>query len=371
MKVFRKRFYIIVPLLATTLTLLFIEAGLSIFYPIPYSMERDMFYIPDEFTGYKIRPHINIEYYQNGILTTTNGHGHRDDEVSIAPSPNKLRILAIGDSFTVGANVSQEKAFPQQLETLLNEKDSVEVINTGVGGWSPFQYAQYYQHYGRSFNPDLIMVGFYVGNDTYDQLNKVEQLPTAIMGRRVSRSNSLKLAIELKVLLYENSHIARLIMNGKKPTTVDFTRDNCEDFTKQYINIQKSNIYNYLKENRKISSQNSINQILRIKELAKNDSTPMLVVLIPDENQVNKNLQNLILSENELINFDFNMPQSLLKRQFEENNIPVLDLLPAFLANKQCLYMNDTHWNNEGHKLAASLIYEKFTNEKQYKKFFN
>ena len=53
------------------------------------------------------------------------------------------------------------------------------------------------------------------------------------------------------------------------------------------------------------------------------------------------------------------MPQSMLKDLFAQNDIQVIDLLPAFLGDERCLYMNDTHWTGEGHELAATVIYEK------------
>lgn len=47
----------------------------------------------------------------------------------------------------------------------------------------------------------------------------------------------------------------------------------------------------------------------------------------------------------------------MLSALFSERHIPVIDLLPAFLADPRCpLYMNNTHWNPAGHVLAAETI---------------
>lgn len=366
----RKSFYVIVPLLSTILTLVCVEASFELFYPIPYSLERDSYYGPDQFTGYKLNPNFNpdgVEYFQHGIVAKTNSHGHRDDEVSLAHPPDVFRLLVLGDSFTMGANVPQDKVYPQRLEKLLNTNSTIpiEVINTAVGGWQPFQYAQYYEHYGRKFKPDAILIGFFVGNDTYDPMNSLEQTRTAVMGRRVSREAAARRSIRFKIFMYEHSHIVRLVMNRKRPVTVDFSRKDCQDFSTQYLTIQQARLRNYLKrdERRYQLAQNSVAQILQIKALADEENIPLVVLLIPDETQINPSLRAALLPEDELSKFDFGMPQSMLKEIVTQNDIQVVDLMPAFLADPQCLYMNDTHWAVVGHELAATVIYEKLIND--------
>jgi hypothetical protein len=111
---------------------------------------------------------------------------------------------------------------------------------------------------------------------------------------------------------------------------------------------------------RKEKAQASVNQIRRIKDRA-GDFTPVVVALLPDENQINQALQKRILPANEVSEYDFKMPQSMLTGMFGDAGIPTIDLLPAVLADRRCLYMNDTHWTPEGHELAASVILEQLT----------
>ena len=63
-------------------------------------------------TGYRLKPG-GVGYFQQGIAANANSHGHRDDEVCISKRPDIFRLLVLGDSFTVGANVTQEDAYPQ------------------------------------------------------------------------------------------------------------------------------------------------------------------------------------------------------------------------------------------------------------------
>jgi hypothetical protein len=47
--------------------------------------------------------------------------------------------------------------------------------------------AQHFAREGFRFEPDLVLVGFFVGNDTYGSALSVRSLPTSVGGRRISR----------------------------------------------------------------------------------------------------------------------------------------------------------------------------------------
>jgi lysophospholipase L1-like esterase len=269
----------------------------------------------------------------------------------------------LGDSFTVGTNVSQEEAYPEVLETLLNAHGNtpVEVVNAGVGGWSPLQYAEYYEHYGQDFTPDLVLVGFFVGNDTYDTPSSPDQLDTAVLGRRVTQEAANSRAIDLKIFLYEHFNIARMIMNIGRPTQEEFSRKDCGDFTEQYLNIQRYRLFHNhgpRSASQEAKVQNSIDQIVRIQQLAARHGASVVVALIPDENQINTSLQRALTSEKELAKLDFEMPQAMINDKLTQAGIPVIDLLPTIRRDPRCLFMNDTHLTTEGHALVASTIYE-------------
>lgn len=322
-----------------------------------------MYFVPDPYTGYRLQPN-SIGYYQDNTPTIINSNGHRDDESNPEKDKGVFRILVLGDSFTMGVNVRQEETYPQILERTLNEQfkeTRIEVINAGVAGWEPFQYAQYYEHYGRQFKPDLILIGFFVGNDTYNQISDVSQTATAVSGRLITRQDAANTSIGLKVFLFEHFHLARLILHKGQPLTQKFTRVNCQDFTKEYLMIQTQRMENHLKrdQNRLNLAKNSVYQILKVKRMADPEHIPVVVVLLPDENQINLGLQQKILTEDEFVNYDFDMPQSMLIEMFQYVGISkVINPLPEFKKDSGCLYMNDTHFSPAGHELAAKVIFE-------------
>ena len=201
-----------------------------------------------------------------------------------------------------------------------------------MGGWEPFQYAQYFEHYGHQFEPDLILVGFFVGNDTFNAYTNAGQLLTAILGHRVSRDAAARPFIKLQVILYDHSNLARLVLNRGPLAYGTYYRKQCDDFTEQYLAIQRDRMPNHLRDSsvQRDMARNAVNQIHRIRDLS--GGTPVVVALLPDENQVNQTLQKQILSANQISEYDFRMPQSMLIEMFREIGIPTIDVLPAVLG---------------------------------------
>ncbi len=86
-----------------------------------------------------------------------------------------------------------------------------------------------------------------------------------------------------------------------------------------------------------------------------------MIVIIPDEVQVNQQLQTQVITALKMKpeTFDFSMPNQRLSQALTMLNINHLDLYPAFLqasTEKRLYKPNDSHWNIAGNQLSASLI---------------
>lgn len=345
-------------------TLLAIEFALSVFYPIPFSIERNMYFVADPYTGFRLKPN-SVGVFSEGIPALTNSNGHRSDEIEPFKPVGVQRILVLGDSFTVGASVEQSETYSSVLQQLLNldpqraEGTSLrtrfEVINAGVGGWHPFQYAQYYQHYGPELQPDWVIVGMFVGNDVLKVVGSVDRLMTAVMGRRISRKAAADPLIRWRIALHEHSHLGRLVLHQARPE-FSYRREGCSEFPDFLLRIERGrrNVHRKDSPELAVKVSRAVRQIARIKALADQAKVQLLVVLLPDENQINPALQKAIFPEPE--NYDLGLPQSLLVEQFAAAGIEVLDLLPSFRADRRCLFQNDTHLTAEGHALVAEHI---------------
>ncbi len=97
-----------------------------------------------------------------------NSLGFRDEEVAMPKPVGVLRILALGDSFTMAMGVPVEQGYAEQLERMLSAEAGrrVEVVNTGVGGYNTAQELAFLDARGLDLEPDMILLGFQVNDVT-------------------------------------------------------------------------------------------------------------------------------------------------------------------------------------------------------------
>jgi lysophospholipase L1-like esterase len=90
----------------------------------------------------------------------------RSPHERIARLPGVRRILALGDSFTWGLYIADsDSTWPARLERRLEAP--VEVINMAQRGWTTANEAEFLDRLGWQFDPDLVIVQFYL-NDAYE-----------------------------------------------------------------------------------------------------------------------------------------------------------------------------------------------------------
>ena len=107
-----------------------------------------------------------------------NSHALRDREFEYAHDA-AYRILLLGDSFPQGLQVELDETFPKQVERRLNAAAPagrrIEVINTGVGGYSTTNELLFYRSEGRKYRPDLVLLAFNTENDAMENSRPLVQ----------------------------------------------------------------------------------------------------------------------------------------------------------------------------------------------------
>lgn len=100
-----------------------------------------------------------------------NSQGMRADrDFAYEKPPGKLRILSLGDSFTIGYEVELEECFSSVMEReLIAMGYDVEVINAGVSGYSTAEECLYLERELIKYDPDLVLVSYY-SNDVRDNV---------------------------------------------------------------------------------------------------------------------------------------------------------------------------------------------------------
>jgi len=96
-------------------------------------------------------------------LIRINSLGQHDTELPIVKPASEWRMLLIGDSVTMGDQVTYAETFAAQLEERLRRGEPAfpeyQVVNTGVHGYASFQELEMLRE-SLALDPDLIVVGF-------------------------------------------------------------------------------------------------------------------------------------------------------------------------------------------------------------------
>ena len=113
--------------------------------------------------GWVNKPDVYIEnMYGPGLHLETNAQGFRNTEDFTATSPsNKVRIICSGDSFTLGYGVDNDHTWCQELATLDNR---LQTVNMGQGGYGVDQAYLWYKRDGTALEHDIHLFTF-ITND--------------------------------------------------------------------------------------------------------------------------------------------------------------------------------------------------------------
>ncbi len=150
-------------------------AGFTAIYDT-YS-KPSLFWIHDEELGWVHEPGARGSYVgprpfpvEFETRIEINRLGLRGPEVA-PKAPAEYRVLALGDSSTVGFEVPYEEAFTALMEARLARRLDVpvRVINAGVRGYGTDQQLLTYRRLGRELQPDLVLLVFN-GNDPNDNV---------------------------------------------------------------------------------------------------------------------------------------------------------------------------------------------------------
>ena len=122
--------------------------------------------------------------YRPGSIGLTHGHpvrinawGFRGAEWTATKPANTFRILVLGDSLTFGQGVEESEVYTTMMEKALVTRfprQKVEVINTGVQGYSAVDEMNTLNKIGDLLKPDLVLMGFYENDVKHDPQVKEE-----------------------------------------------------------------------------------------------------------------------------------------------------------------------------------------------------
>jgi lysophospholipase L1-like esterase len=285
---------------------------------------------------------------KEGEFISINSWGMRDYEVTKDKSPGVKRIAVIGDSFTFGMGVGLGDTYVKQLERILRGQGMpVEVLNFGVSGYGMWQYRIVLEQRVLGFNPDLIVVGFFLDdvaasippyeeNENWKPSNRYEQktrreIKVSYLWNLVRNLNQL---IETKYRYRRGYRYLQGISERKREIGPDHP-DNA------YYKIEIGNMGEalYLRFCKVLGS---------LAGVAKNRGIPLIALYIPDASQLHER-------ERQHVN-------RFLRTATAEAGIPMVDATIRFegVPDPRTLYLFplDAHTSPEGHRIMAESLAE-------------
>ncbi len=109
--------------------------------------------------------HRNVDF---DVGYAVNRRGHRGATLEAAAPPGQRRIAYLGDSFTFGMGVDEDATFTE----VLNRAGAPGTLHLNFGhpGYSTDQEVLYAEDRVFAFDPDVVVLVVFLGNDLFDNL---------------------------------------------------------------------------------------------------------------------------------------------------------------------------------------------------------
>ncbi|MBE9035768.1 SGNH/GDSL hydrolase family protein [aff. Roholtiella sp. LEGE 12411] len=322
---------------------------------VPQKSKAQIFYQfiqPDAQLGYK--PKSNLKdfktVWQEAKVTevaNTDSYGFRN----LRKDYTKSNLYFIGDSFTWGQWVSEEKTFPRLIESELKQS----VINLGVPGYSFAQYETLFNDFIAKYKPNTVILSI-VANDLTNY--------SADIGQKIY--NTLKERSYSP--WYEKSFLYQFVLkNNKKSLHLPISREAENGLTLFNLSLAQPESgvgvdSDYLTSDAVVKVEAALSRIIN---LTKENQVKLFVFLVPSKESayINDYAQlfpdDVTLLKNEEIGYQRLCDIAKLKE------VTCVNLTDDFRKNSQQekLYFDiDGHWNPAGHQLATKVILKSLRN---------
>ena len=336
-------------LIIISIALLFLIVAIEIYLRItkPCFLKPN-FSITGNFTDFTSRKYLTKEVF------------NKKDDI--------FRIVGLGDSFAVNfirLSLNYHDFLEQNLVSVYG-LEKIEVINAGMECTGPGYYFYVLEKYGDLMKPDLVLVSFFIGNDFKEMFFKRKRIGVYIW-EDVEKNI-------LSYLKFENFWLFQ-VLRSRLIKFFDSLLKNNEIKEKEvvgegyfaeenFLRIEKSRAWVYEKEreNELLGLwSNSSKVLLDIKKWCDERNINLVIAVLPDQFQVEEDLRQKMIEKYDLKkdSLDIFYPNKVLSDFFIKHSIYYVDLLRDFQRKSQTskLYLTrDTHWNEEGNKLAAEII---------------
>jgi len=324
--------------------------------------------------GYFHRPGASgwIETPEFVSYVSFNSRGLRDREIEVPKPPDRYRVMVLGDSFVEGSQVPVEDTVSRRLGPLLASAVAgrpVDTVNAGNAGFGTAQELLFLDHEGADYQPDVVVVVYFVDNDLPDN------------GYRVARERRIDTTRRPFFVPDGKGGIALRPGAAPPPDRLEAVRPHLRRLV-SYNLIENFLLWHEAREQEQAQIGKNrptylpdppeewdeawwvTEQILgRVRESARAIGAELVVVAAPSFYQVDDAAWNeLIKSTRDRDLYRQDVPNRRLAEIAERQGLRFLDLLPSIrqaqAAGSGLYFPADGHWTSAGHAFAARQIAE-------------
>jgi len=225
----------------------------------------------------------------------------------------------------------------------------------------------YLKKKGLKFNPKIIILGYYIGNDITDIGQKTMWLSIDENGNPTNITTNY-------YYIDEENRLRRNYDISTENRSIFYKLNRFMSFwSHSYVLLKRfyigsvlikpalNHVYTYPQD---YSEKFDISKkmLVEMDSLLRGNNVILVVMLIPSKVQVNDGdwkAYEKYFGEN---SYRFN-PQNEILKFCTEKNINCLDLFQDYIGKPELYFKVDSHWNEKGHELAAVKLYEYLINE--------
>src|SRR5262245_39131413 len=253
----------------------------------------------------------------------------------------------------------------------------IDIINAGYPMTHTAEQLVMLKKYGLQYDPDLVILGFFVGNDFIDgnpnrkrivvndlYIDVDKRREHIILGYPIVFQSRLLLYVRQKYKIFTELRKTAATEPGQQPRQEQ--RGTLSEGT--YLDLEKALLEFFnINSSRKVRFQKNINYILQsiaeMDALLKSRNIKFIVAIYPDVFQINKTVLEMIFERFRLRreDYDLDLAQNILKSFLQSKDISYIDLTDRFRSEgqeKDLYLLSDSHWNRSGNQLAADILFE-------------
>lgn len=332
-----------------------LEAGLRWHGGTEASPGFQQLFMQDPLVGHRLRPGASTRYATPEFTTdlAINAQGVRDDAPIGPKAPDEKRVVILGDSLVMSVQVGLQETFAKQLEGDLQAAEPTSrwrVINAGVQGYGPVDEWLFYKHVADAFDPDLVLIVVFVGNDAVEAYDKQARLspdaPLLPDATEVAASTRVRRLVRASMVL-QNVRLRWDLLKSR------IEGPGAERPLTSYLADPPADVINGLEVSRRAFG--------RIADLAAARGARTALVLMPARFQTDdrdyEQLRAIVEASGELLIRDASTER--FRAALAPLGLPTLDLLPILRAEPnrvELFFQRNVHLTARGHRVVGQAL---------------